>query len=102
LVRAGEEITSVRIWKSANEMTALGVLDDLYITVRRGSYDQLESTIDTPTAIEAPVAIGQPLAELKVDLGGEEVLRKTLRALDDNPTGSFWQRTKDSISLMFE
>lgn len=102
LFKAGEEVTSARVWKSANETSRLGVLDDLYITVRRGTYDRLESTIDIPAIVEAPLANGQPVAELKVNLGEEELLRAPLRALDDNPEGTFWQRTKDSISLMFE
>jgi D-alanyl-D-alanine carboxypeptidase (penicillin-binding protein 5/6) len=102
LFKAGEEVTSARVWKSANETSRLGVLDDLYITVRRGAYDRLESTIDIPAIVEAPLANGQPVAELKVNLDEEELLRAPLRALDDNPEGTFWQRTKDSISLMFE
>ena len=102
LYKAGEQVTSARVWKSANETSRLGVLEDLYITVRRGSYDQLESTLDIPAIVEAPVAAGQPVAELKIKLGEEEVLTTPLRALDDNPTGSFWQRTRDSVSLWFE
>jgi D-alanyl-D-alanine carboxypeptidase (penicillin-binding protein 5/6) len=102
LFKAGEEVTNARIWKSLNETSRLGVLEDLYITVRRGAYDKLESSVDVPAIVEAPIAAGQPVAELKIDLDGEEVLRTPLRALDDNPTGSFWQRTRDSVSLMFE
>ena len=102
LFRAGEEISTARIWKSANEYSALGVLDDLYITVRRGSYDKLESKLDIPSVVEAPIAAGQPVANLSVSLDGEQLLATPLRALDDNPTGSLWQRTKDNISLMFE
>ncbi|MDH3615534.1 MAG: D-alanyl-D-alanine carboxypeptidase [Gammaproteobacteria bacterium] len=102
LFKAGEEITSTRIWKSANESSRLGVLEDLYITVRRGSYDQLESTLDVPTVVEAPISAGQPVAELKIRLGDEQLLSTPLRALDDNPTGSVWQRTRDSVSLWFE
>jgi D-alanyl-D-alanine carboxypeptidase (penicillin-binding protein 5/6) len=102
LFEAGQEVTTARVWKSANESSSLGVLEDLYITVRRGTYDQLESSIDMPSIIEAPVAAGQPLGELKIMLGENEVLRAPLRALDDNPAGSFWQRTRDSVSLMFE
>jgi D-alanyl-D-alanine carboxypeptidase (penicillin-binding protein 5/6) len=102
LFKAGEEVTTARVWKSANETSSLGVLEDLYITVRRGSYDKLESTIDIPSIIEAPVGAGQPLAELKIMLGETEVLRSPLRALEENPVGSLWQRTVDSISLMFE
>jgi serine-type D-Ala-D-Ala carboxypeptidase (penicillin-binding protein 5/6) len=102
LFKAGEEISNARIWKSANEYSRLGVLEDLYITVRRGSYDKLESKLEIPAVVLAPVAAGQPVAELSISLDGEELLQTPLRALDDNPTGSFWQRTKDSVSLWFE
>ena len=102
LFEAGQEVSTARVWKSAKETSSLGVLDDLYITVRRGAYDQLESTIDMPSIIEAPVATGQPLAELKIMLGENEVLRTKLRALNDNPVGSIWQRARDSVSMMFE
>lgn len=102
LFKAGEEVTAARVWKSANETSRLGVLEDLYITVRRGTYEQLESTLDIPAIVEAPVAAGQPVAQLKVSLGEKELLSTPLRALEDNPSGSFWQRTKDSVSLWFE
>ncbi len=102
LFEAGEEISTARVWKSANESTRLGVLEDLYITVRRGTYDNLESTLDVPAIIEAPVAAGQPVARLKVQLGEEELVNATLSALEDNPIGSIWQRARDSIALWFE
>jgi len=102
LFKAGEEISNARIWKSANEYSRLGVLEDLYITVRRGSYDKLKSKLDIPAIVLAPIAAGQPVAELSISLEGEELLKTPLRALDDNPEGSFWQRTKDSMSLWFE
>ena len=102
LYKAGEEVTTARVWKSANLTSSLGVLDDLYITVRRGSYDQLESTVDIPAIVEAPLAAGQQVAVLKIGLGEQQVLSTPLRALEDNPIGSLWQRTKDSVSLWFE
>ncbi len=102
LFKAGEEISTARIWKSANEYSRLGVLEDLYITVRRGTYDELESKLDIPAVVLAPVAAGQPVAELSISLDGEELMKTPLRALDDNPTGSFWQRAKDNVSLWFE
>lgn len=78
------------------------MLEDLYITVRRGTYDQLESTLDIPAIVEAPLASGQPVAELRISLGEDELLKTPLRALGDNPVGSIWQRTRDSVSLWFE
>jgi D-alanyl-D-alanine carboxypeptidase (penicillin-binding protein 5/6) len=102
LFKAGEAITDARIWKSANESTPLGLLDDLYITVRRGAYDQLESTMNIPAVLVAPVSAGQPLAEIAVKLGDETLLTAPLRALEDNAEGSLWQRLRDGISLWFE
>lgn len=102
LFKAGEEISSARVWKSANESSRLGVLEDLYITVRRGAYDQLESAVEMPAMLVAPLAAGQPVAELRVSHENQEVLRTPLHALEDNPAGTFWQRTRDSVSLMFE
>jgi len=102
LFKSGEEISNARIWKSANEYSRLGVLEDLYITVRRGAYDDLKSELDIPAIVTAPVAAGQPVAELRISLDGEELMKTPLRALEDNPEGSFWQRTKDSVSLWFE
>ena len=102
LFRAGEAVTTARIWKSANENTELGVLEDLFVTVRRGAYEQLEPTMNIPAVLEAPVSAGQPLAELTVKLGDEMLVTAPLRALADNPAGSLWQRARDSVSLWFE
>lgn len=102
LYKAGEEIAKARIWKSANEFSPLGVLEDLYITVQRGAYDSLDSVLNIPAILVAPVAQGQPLAELKITMNEADVIAVPLRALADNPGGSFWQRTRDSVSLWFE
>lgn len=102
LFKAGEQISTARIWKSANEYSRLGVLEDLYITVRRGFYDKLESKLDIPAILLAPIAAGDAIAELSVSLDNEQLVTASLRALDDNPSGSFWQRTKDSVDLWFQ
>jgi D-alanyl-D-alanine carboxypeptidase (penicillin-binding protein 5/6) len=99
---ARAEIARPRIWKSANEYSPLGLLEDLYVTIPRGSYDSLESVLNMPAILLAPVAEGQPLAEITISLNGEPVATESLRALNDNPDGSFWQRTRDSVSLMLE
>jgi D-alanyl-D-alanine carboxypeptidase (penicillin-binding protein 5/6) len=102
LYRAGETITQARIWKAANEFTELGLPEDLYITIPRGSYDEVESVLNIPAILEAPVANGQPLAELQVNLHEKNLINASLRALDENPEGSIWQRTRDGVKLWFE
>lgn len=102
LYRAGEEVAQTRIWKAEREYSKLGVAEDLWITVPRGSYDKLESVLNVPSLVMAPVAQGQPVAELEVSLNDTTLVSAPLRALAANPSGSLWQRTKDSIRLWFE
>ncbi len=102
LYKGGEPITAARVWKSAAGYTNLGVLEDVYITIPRGSYESLEMTRNVPAVLEAPVAAGQPLAEFTVSLHGDTLLSEALRALEDNPEGSLWQRTRDGVTLWFE
>ncbi|MEX2496176.1 MAG: D-alanyl-D-alanine carboxypeptidase family protein [Woeseia sp.] len=102
LYKAGETVTEARIWKAANASTPLGLPEDLYITVPRGSYDDVESVLSMPAILVAPVAQGQPLAELLVSLNGSSLVRAQLRALNGNPSGSLWQRGRDALMLLFE
>jgi D-alanyl-D-alanine carboxypeptidase (penicillin-binding protein 5/6) len=102
LYRASEKVADARIWKAQEERTELGVANDLYITVPRGSFDDVESVLNMPSILMAPVALGQPLAELRVSLNGTTIISEPLRALQENPAGSFWQRTRDGVQLWFE
>jgi D-alanyl-D-alanine carboxypeptidase (penicillin-binding protein 5/6) len=102
LYRASEKVADARIWKAEKEMVELGVADDLYITIPRGSFDDVESVLNMPSVLMAPVAVGQPLAELTVSLNGAVLVNEPLRALEENPEGSLWQRTKDGVTLWFE
>jgi D-alanyl-D-alanine carboxypeptidase (penicillin-binding protein 5/6) len=102
LYRAGETVTSARVWKAEKEMTPLGLPEDLYVTIPRGSFNDVESTLNMPATLFAPVAAGQPLAELQVSLNGESLVSTPLRALEENPDGSLWQRTRDGVVLWFE
>ncbi|MCI0516915.1 MAG: D-alanyl-D-alanine carboxypeptidase, partial [Woeseiaceae bacterium] len=102
LFRAGEPVTQARVWKAASEFTALGLAKDMYITVPRGSYDSLQSVLNIPAVVVAPVAEGQPVAELQISLNGNPLLTEPLRALQENPSGSLWQRARDGVKLWFE
>jgi D-alanyl-D-alanine carboxypeptidase (penicillin-binding protein 5/6) len=102
LYRAGETVAQARVWKAQNELTPLGLPDDLYVTIPRGSFDNVESMLNIPATLIGPVAQGQPIADLQVSLNGDQLVDMPLRALEANPEGSFWQRTRDGVKLWFE
>ena len=102
LYQAATTVAETRVWKAADELTPLGLPEDLYITIPRGSFDKLESVLNMPPVVMAPLTKGQPVGELQVRLGDAMLVRAPLRALQDNPEGTLWQRTVDSVSLWFE
>ncbi len=102
IYRAGEAVTQAKIWKSAKEFTPLGLGDDLYVTIPRGTFDEIETVLNVPAILMAPIANGQPLAEIDISLNGDSLIIQPLRALDDNPSGSLWQRTRDGVKLWFD
>lgn len=102
LFNAGDTVTETRIWKSEKEMTPLGLAEDLQVTIPRGTFDDVQIALNMPAKLMAPVANGQPLGELQISLNGDTLVKKALRALHDNPSGSFWQRTRDGIELWFD
>jgi len=58
--------------------------------------------VNIPSIVLAPIALGQPIAELQVSLNGEDLVNEPLRALQENPDGSLWQRMHDTVMLWFE
>ena len=102
LYQAAEVITTSRTWKGRNESTALGLAEDLYITVPRGSFDEVDSSLSIPSRLIAPIQQNQLIGELVVNLNGSELLKKPVLALTSNPNGSLWQRTRDHVRLWFD
>ncbi len=101
LYAAGEVLNRSRVWKGDSEKVSLGLLDDLYITIPRGSYGQLEAVMDVDANIEAPLDKGSQHGAVRVNLAEEEMLQTPLVALESVGEGSMFQRAKDHILQLF-
>jgi D-alanyl-D-alanine carboxypeptidase (penicillin-binding protein 5/6) len=98
---AREPVTSVRVWQGANEKLPLGLADDLSVTLQRGRWQELSSTIEVQDSIMAPIAEGKNLGVVIVKLGEEALLSKPLIALTAVPEGSWWQQIIDWFLSFF-
>ena len=101
LYAAGEVLNRSRVWKGDSEKVSLGLLDDLYITIPRGSYGQLEAVMDVDASIEAPLDKGSQHGAVRVTLAEEEMLHAPLVALESVNEGSIFQIAKDHILQLF-
>ena len=101
LYAAGEVLNRSRVWKGDSEKVSLGLLKDLYITIPRGSYGQLEAVMDVDANIVAPLDKGSQHGAVRVNLAKEEMLQTPLVALESIGEGSMFQIAKDHILPLF-
>ncbi|MCG8434656.1 MAG: D-alanyl-D-alanine carboxypeptidase [Gammaproteobacteria bacterium] len=99
---AGDELINVRVWKGAQENIALGPREDLFITIPRGQYGNLDAFMDLTPRLVAPLMSNTQVGVARVTLGDELVAEQALYPLEDVAEGSFFQRLKDRFLLMFQ
>ena len=97
-----EKVTGVRVWKGDAEQLALGLHQDLYVTVPRGQYAEIDAKMEIATRLMAPVRAGEQHGVLRLALGEELTVERPLVALDDVAEGNLWQKVRDHVRLMLE
>ena len=94
-------VSQSRVWKGKADTINLGVQGEIFLTVPRGTEDQLVATASIDETIEAPITVGQELGNVLVTLSGEELLNVPLVALTAVEGAGFFSRFWDSIRLFF-
>ncbi len=102
LYRGGEQQVTPEIWKGQDETIALGLANDLFITIPKGSYDQLKAHVDVPGLLTAPIQQGTQLGTLNIMLNGEPMMQRPLVALQTAEQAGWWSRSMDGIGLWFK
>lgn len=102
LYASGEEITSARVWKGEPQVAALGLSEDLYVTIPRGQYDALSAVMDLSTELVAPLVSNAAVGAVRVSLGGDPVVDMPLVVLDDVAEAGFLARLRDEIALWLQ
>ena len=94
-------IVTARVWKGQESELPLGIAQGLYVTVPKGQAPQVSTTTTVQPDIIAPVQKGQPLGEIVVKVGEQEVSRTPLVALQEVPESGWFGRMIDSILMFF-
>lgn len=102
LYRANDVLKQARVWYGDQEQVSLGVQQDVFVTIARGSYKNLDASIEIDQKISAPIALGQELGLLKVRLDDEIIISQPLVAMQVINDGGIVQKAIDSIKLLFE
>lgn len=101
LFPANKALNEPRIWMGAQKTVALGINQDLFITIPQGHYKSLDAKMNIDKRITAPVIKGENYGKLVVKLGDQPVTEIPLVALDGVDKGGLWTRFSDYVSLSF-
>jgi len=102
LYGAKDTLISARIWKGEQEQVSLGLENDLYVTIPRRQYDDLQARTEVDRLVEAPIAPGDILGKVIVDLAGEPITEVPLVALAEIPEGGIIRTAIDSVLMLLE
>lgn len=103
LYDAGSVLSSVRIWKGEKAEVPAGIIDDLYVSITKGRYDQLKGGMQLDKGIDAPIKRGDTVGKIIItDQGlGKAVKEVPLLALEDVGEGGWWRKAVDAIQKFF-
>jgi D-alanyl-D-alanine carboxypeptidase (penicillin-binding protein 5/6) len=101
LYRADEILQTAKIWYGEQEQVNVGVGKEIYITIPRGRYRDLNISMEIDREISAPVLSAQQLGRVSIKLDDEVILSENIVAMQGINEGSLFVRLKDRIKLMF-
>ncbi|HUG97720.1 MAG TPA: D-alanyl-D-alanine carboxypeptidase family protein [Gammaproteobacteria bacterium] len=102
LYAAGESVTAARVWKAELETLDVGVNEDLWVTVPRGRYEQMEASLELQTPLMAPLTTEDAVGRIRVSLEDRLLAERVLHPLAVAPEGGVVRRTLHSVLLWFE
>ena len=80
---------------------ALGLANDLYVTLPAGQYKNIAATVQLNEPLKAPIIKGQSYGTIQITLNNHVLTSRPLIALTDNAKGGIWRRMSDSFSFSF-
>ncbi len=101
LYAQNESLRKLRVWGGAHSSINLGLVDDVVVTIARGTRDNLKANMEIDSEIHAPLKKGQELGNLTVTVGSTEIVKQSLVALNAVEEAGFFGRFWDAISLFF-
>jgi D-alanyl-D-alanine carboxypeptidase (penicillin-binding protein 5/6) len=101
LYQAGASIKNLPVWFGEETAFDIGLNKDLYITIARGSKEQLQVETLTNKFIEAPLNAGEIQGTLTIRLDDKVLAERSLVALNNVEEAGFFSRFWDGIKLFF-
>ena len=98
-LRANTPMTEERVWQGVAQTVSLGVLDDVVLTIPKGSETGLEIAASVNETLKAPINVGDALGYFTVNYQGKELYKGDLVALQPVEAAGLFSRLWDALVL---
>ena len=99
---AKKELIEPEIWKGDNKQIKLGTEEDIWLTVPRGTADEIQTDLEFPELLMAPIAEGEKVGTIRLTLNGDTIATKPLIALESVEEGGIFKRLWHWLLLMIK
>ena len=101
LQAAGQEMTSLRVYKASKGRAAVGVAEDLFVTLPRGQAARIELKMELAPKLFAPLSAADRVGIVRAMLDGKVIAEAALQPIAEVPLGGFFRRLWDTIVSWF-
>jgi serine-type D-Ala-D-Ala carboxypeptidase (penicillin-binding protein 5/6) len=98
----GQTLGALRVWQGLENELNVGVTGDIVVTIPRGRANLVQTKIDIPQSLIAPVSRANPVGKVAFLLDGKELATQPLYPLADISSAGFMGRMYDSVRMKFE
>ncbi len=102
LYARNQPVTSLRVWKGAADSVQAGFTGDLFVALPKGQTEKIKASVESLQPLIAPVAPGQRVATLKLELDGKPYRELPIVALENIPVAGIFGRAWDTLRLLFK
>lgn len=98
--QAGHEFASQQVWFGETDEVKLGITTATPLTIRRGQSKNLKASFELNKELEAPIAKGDVVGTVFLQLDGEDIAQYPLVTLNEIKQGGWFKRTTDYVKKM--
>lgn len=102
LYQKGQTVASLPVYKGSANLVKAGFTRDVFLTLPKGHYAHAKATLTSRQPLLAPLALGQAVGTVTINVEGKPVINLPLQALEDVTVAGIFGRTWDSLRLLFK
>ena len=102
IIEAGTNYGEAQVWKGASDSVEMVTKEEVELTIAKGMYDEIESSIEVFGPVIAPMPLDQPIGKLTMKLEGKVIAETDLFPGKTIEEDSLWGWLYDSALLLFE